>query len=334
MKQSQTINITPAETKLPLGITPDMARLVVADDPNDPIALQFLPTDLEARILPQELIDPTGDYIHAPLKALVHRHPNRVLLKPTMVCAVYCRFCFRRDMVGPNGDSITQKDVEDALGYISQHTEINEVILTGGDPLMLSPKKLQTLLHQLQAMPHIKWIRLHSRVPVVAPNKITNEMINSLKGLKAVVIAIHANHAREITAEAGAALSRLANNGVVLLGQSVLLKGINNSVEALKALFETMMANRVKPYYLHHPDLTAGTSHFRLPFEEGMELMNAVSMQVSGVCMPQYTLDIPGGVTKIAITPANVRANPEITGGYILRDPSGRDHFYQDNLNA
>lgn len=322
------------DVMLPKGITPDMARLIVPEALYDPIALQFIPDDRESIILPQELGDPTGDYTHAPLKALVHRHPNRVLLKPTMVCAVYCRFCFRREMVGPNGDSVTQSDVDQAIDYIEQHTEISEVIVTGGDPLVLSPKRLQELMQRLQAIPHIRWIRLHSRVPVVSPAKINAEMITALKGIKPVMIAVHANHAREITAEAGAALARLANNGVVLLGQSVLLNGINNSVEALVTLFETMMANRIKPYYLHHPDLTAGTSHFRLSFEEGMALMDAVQQRVSGVCMPQYTLDIPGGVTKIAINPHNVQKVADKAGAYILRDPKGNTHFYQDDLSA
>ena len=317
---------------LPTGITPDMARLIVPGALNDPIALQFLPDERENVILPQELGDPTGDYAHAPLKALVHRHKNRVLLKATMVCAVYCRFCFRREMVGPDGDSITQSDVDQALDYIAEHPEINEVILTGGDPLILSPKKLQDLMQRLQAMPHIRWIRLHSRIPVVSPAKINAEMLAALKGIKTVIIAVHANHAREITAEAGAALARLANNGVVLLGQSVLLKGINNTAEALVNLFETLMTNRVKPYYLHHPDLTAGTSHFRLSFEEGMALMNEIQPLVSGVCMPQYTLDIPGGVTKIAISPDTVQAVPDQPGAYVLRDPMGNTHFYEDKL--
>lgn len=322
------------DTNLPTGITSEMAALIVPDALNDPIALQFIADDRENNILPQELGDPTGDYAHAPLKALVHRHPNRALLKATMVCAVYCRFCFRREMVGPNGDSVTQSDIDQAIDYVAQHDEINEVILTGGDPLVLSPKKLQDIMQRLQAIPHIRWIRLHSRVPVVTPGKITAEMIAALKGIKPVILAIHANHAREITPEAGAALARLSNNGIVLLGQSVLLKGINNSVKALVNLFETMMANRIKPYYLHHPDLTAGTSHFRFSFEEGISLMNAVQPLVSGICMPQYTLDIPGGVTKIAINSETVKAIPGKAGAYELRDPMGNIHYYEDDLTA
>ncbi|MDB5478085.1 MAG: lysine 2,3-aminomutase, partial [Alphaproteobacteria bacterium] len=306
---------------MPVAITPEMAGLIVPGDPDDPIALQFVPSALEQIILPQELFDPINDYDHSPVKALVHRHQNRVLLKPTNICAVYCRFCFRRDMVGPDGDTITQEDVEQALTYIEGHTEINEVILTGGDPLMLSPKKLAALMRRLKAIPHIRWIRFHTRVPVVSPGKINDEMLVALGGTKPVIMAIHANHPREITAEVSTALARLANSSIVLLGQSVLLKGINDKVETLAELFETMMINRVKPYYLHHPDLTAGTSHFRFPLERGMVLMNGVRAQVSGICIPQYTLDIPGGVIKIAITPDTVQEIEGKPGAYLLRDP-------------
>ncbi len=216
-----------------------------------------------------------------------------------MACAVYCRFCFRREMVGPQGDTVTQEHVDQALDYIESHDEITEVILTGGDPLMLSPERLGKLLNRLQAIPHVRWIRLHTRIPVVSPKKITTDMIAALKGIKPVYLAIHTNHAREFTVEAGAALARLAQNGIVLLGQSVLLKGINDSVDVLRELFETMLMHRIKPYYLHHPDLTSGTSHFRMSLERGMDLMAALRAEdVSGISIPQYTLDIPAGSAK------------------------------------
>lgn len=316
-----------------MGITPEMHDLIVPGDRHDPIAAQFIPDPREEIILPQEVSDPVGDYTHAPLKALVHRHDNRVLLKATMVCAVYCRFCFRREMIGPNGDTITQSDLDEALEYIAAHPEITEVILTGGDPLVLSPKKLQSLMQRLGAIPHLRWVRLHSRVPVVSPGKISPDMLAALKSAgKPVLLAIHANHPREFTPAARAALADFADSGIVLLGQSVLLKGINDTAPVLAELLETMMVNRIKPYYLHHPDLTAGTSHFRLSFEEGMALMAAIQPLVSGVCIPQYTLDIPGGVTKIAITPDTVRAVPGRPGAYELRDPMGKVHDYEDRL--
>ncbi len=283
-------------------------------------------------LLPQELLDPTGDYTHSPLKALVHRHKDRVLLKPTVACAVYCRFCFRREMVGPNGDTITQSDIDEALDYIVAHTEIKEVILTGGDPLMLSPARLGSLMQRLQAIPHVKWLRFHTRVPVVAPEKITAELLTALRGVKAVLMAVHVNHAREITADAGAALARLAGQGIALLGQSVLLKGVNDDADTLVNLFETLMTHRVKPYYIHHPDLTTGTSHFRLNFEKGMELMEAVRKRISGVCVPHYVVDIPGGTFKVPVSRDNIRPIQGQKGAYLVLDPYGKEHFYSDPL--
>ena len=317
-----------------IAVTPEMAGLIGRNDPYDPIAAQFIPHINELNILPQEQVDPIGDYTHAPLKALVHRHADRVLLKPTAACAVYCRFCFRREMVGPNGDTITQSDIDQALDYIAAHTEIKEVIQTGGDPLMLAPHRLASLVQRLQSIPHIKWLRFHTRVPVVAPDRIDAAMLQALRSVKAIVMAVHVNHARELTPRAGAALARLAHQGVTLLGQSVLLRGVNDNAETLVALFEGLMQHRVKPYYLHHPDLTTGTSHFRLSFEAGMTLMEQVRARVSGACVPHYMIDIPGGVSKVPITPQTVRPDPARPGGWLIRGPDDREHRYFDPIEA
>lgn len=328
VSSSHAENLQELAQRYTIAITPAMTALIDPEDVNDPIAAQFVPDMREMNLLPQELLDPTGDYVHAPLKVLVHRHKDRVLLKPTAACAVYCRFCFRREMVGPNGDTITQTDIDEALAYIAAHDEIKEVILTGGDPLMLAPQRLAALVQRLQAMPHIKWLRFHTRVPVVAPEKINAEMLNALRGVKALVMAVHVNHPREITTSSSAALARLAHQGVTLLGQSVLLKGVNDSADTLSELFETLMMHRVKPYYLHHPDLTTGTSHFRMDFETGMRLMAEVRARISGVCVPHYVVDIPGGVFKVQVTTENVRSDPEQAGGYLIRAPNGTEHKY------
>ncbi len=320
--------IAPLSDRYTIAVTPDMTALIA--DPYDAIGKQFIPDAREAIFAEDDESDPIGDYAHAPLRALVHRHANRVLLKPTMACAVYCRFCFRREMIGPNGDSVTQQDVEDALAYIAAHTEISEVILTGGDPLMLSPKKLADLMARLNAIAHARFIRFHTRIPVVAPAKITDAVIDALSGDKPVYMAIHANHARELTQHASTALSRLARAGVVLLGQSVLLAGVNDDVDTLLNLFNTMLDNRIKPYYLHHPDKTAGTAHFRLSLERGMALMDSVRARApSGMAIPQYTLDIPGGVSKIPLNAEYVTKKSHNT--YQLRDPSGGLHTYCDS---
>lgn len=321
--------IAPLSDRYTIAVTPDMAALIA--NKNDPIGKQFIPDPREAFIATGEHTDPIGDYAHAPLRALVHRHQNRVLLKPTMACAVYCRFCFRREMVGPNGDTITQSDIDDALNYIAQNTDISEVILTGGDPFMLSAKKLGDLMARLNAMPHVRMIRFHTRVPVVAPLKITDAILDALEGRAPVYVALHANHAREFTPAAADILARMARRGVVLLGQSVLLAGVNDTVDALLDLFQVMLDNRVKPYYLHHPDMTAGTSHFRLTLERGMALMNALRARApSGLAIPQYTLDIPGGVSKIPITPEYIKKKSD--GTWSVRDPAGGVHAYCDSV--
>jgi lysine 2,3-aminomutase len=315
-----------------IAVTPEVTKIIDKNDANDPIAKQYLPSVKELKILPEERQDPIGDYAHSPVKALVHRHRDRVLLKVTHSCAVYCRFCFRRDMVGADGDAITQTDIDQALDYIVQHDEISEVILTGGDPLILAPKKLGALINRLQTIPHVKWLRIHTRIPAVAPEKIDSDMLEALSTIKPVLMAVHINHAREMTVNVGAALARLAHQGIMLLGQSVLLKGVNDNVGALQELFETMLQHRIKPYYLHHPDLTVGTSHFRMSLEEGMALMNTLRQHVSGIAIPNYVLDIPGGYTKIPLTSDYVRLHPTQPNTYFLTEPGGKEHMYHDIL--
>lgn len=279
-------------------ITPILAALVDAGNPQDPIARQFAPSPEEAVASDDDLADPIGDLKNSKLDCLVHRHPDRALLVPTWACPVHCRFCFRRDRVGGKGPSPEQ--LAQALNYIGAHDAIREVILTGGDPLMLPVKRLRWLLSELAAIGHVKSLRIHSRVPVAAPARVTAPLAKALGGLaKPVYLAAHVNHAREITPEAGVGFSRLRKAGVPLLSQTVLLKGVNDRVEILEELFSKLLAAGVKPYYLHHPDLVPGTSHFRLALREGKALMAALRPRLSGLAMPVYILDLPGGAGKI-----------------------------------
>lgn len=314
-----------------IAITPAMVGQIDTPDHDDPVSLQFVPSIKELVIKETELNDPIGDFNHTELKALVHRHKNRVLLKPTLACAVYCRFCFRREMIGPNGDAITQKDVDAALDYIEKNKDIKEVIFTGGDPLILSPQKLSSILVRLENISHVQWIRFHTRIPIVSPEKINQKMLAALKIKKPVIMAIHMNHTKELTNSAQRSLSSLSQQGIILLGQSVLLKGINNSLQALENLFETMIIHHIKPYYLHHPDLTKGTSHFRLSFEEGMQLMRDLGEKLSGICLPHYVVDIPGGVIKVPVTPEYVSPDPKVKGRYWIKDYQGNQHLYDDS---
>ncbi len=292
-----------------IAVTPAMAALIDADDPADPIARQFIPSAEELTILPEESGDPIGDARHTPVPGVVHRYKGRALLKVISACPVYCRFCFRREMVGPGqAPPLTGDELEAALAYLSAHEEISEVILTGGDPFMLSPRRAAEIVARLDAMPHVKTMRWHTRVPVVDPARITPDFAEAITGTaKAVWVAIHANHPRELTDGARAAIARLRKAGAALVSQSVLLKGVNDDPDVMAALMEGFVALGVKPYYLHHADLAPGTSHFRTTIAEGQALMKALQARVSGLAMPTYVLDIPGGVSKAPLTPAYLR---------------------------
>lgn len=287
-----------------IAITPTMADLIDPDDPNDPIARQFVPTEAELVATQDERPDPIADQANSPVRGIVHRYPDRVLLKAVHACPVYCRFCFRREMVGPGGDGLDSAALDRAMSYIADHREIWEVILTGGDPMILSPRRLGDVMARLEAIDHVSVIRFHSRVPVVDPKRITPALVDRLSAsCKTVWVALHANHPREMTAEALAAIRRLADAGLPLVSQTVLLKGINDSVSTLEALFRALVQARVKPYYLHQGDLAPGTSHFRTTMAEGQALMRALRGKVSGLCQPTYVVDPPDGSGKLPVGP-------------------------------
>ncbi len=311
-----------------IAVTPAVAGLIDRDDPDDPIARQFVPDIAELSVRPEERADPIGDLTHSPLEGIVHRYPDRVLLKAVHVCPVYCRFCFRREMVGPEGlGTLSPEALERAVAYIAGHPEIWEVILTGGDPLVLSARRLADIMARLAPIPHVKVVRFHTRVPVVEPERIDALLVGALKASgKAAYLAVHANHPRELTAAARAAAARLADAGIVLLGQTVLLRGINDDAAVLAELMRGFVEARIKPYYLHHPDLAPGTAHFRMSIAEGQALVAALRGRVSGLCQPTYVLDIPGGHGKAPIAAGTVRAAGD--GCYTISDWQGGEHLY------
>lgn len=310
-----------------VAISPAMATLIDRNDPNDPIARQFVPDAAELTTTAEERDDPIGDLAHSPVEGIVHRYPDRVLLKAVHVCPVYCRFCFRREMVGPQGlGTLSPEAMDRAFAYIADHPEIWEVILTGGDPLVLSPRRLTEIMQRLSAIDHVKIVRFHTRVPVVESERIDEALIAALKASgKTTYVALHANHPRELTPEARAACARLVDSGIVMISQSVLLKGINDDPETLAALMRAFVETRVKPYYLHHPDLAPGTSHFRLSIEEGRALVAGLRGRISGLCQPTYILDIPGGHGKAVIGPGAIRENG---GCHTVLDFRGGEHTY------
>jgi lysine 2,3-aminomutase len=321
-----------------VAVTPEVAALIDPDDPNDPIARQYIPSAEELVMRSGESADPIGDHTHSPVDGIVHRYPDRVLFKLVHVCAVYCRFCFRREMVGPGRDTaLSQQTYHGALDYIRSHGEIWEVILTGGDPLMLSPRRLAEIMADLAAVDHVRIVRLHTRIPVADPARVTDEMVAALKVAGATTwIALHANHPRELTECARTACARMIDAGIPMVSQSVLLRGVNDDAATLEALMRAFVECRIKPYYLHHGDLAPGTAHLRTTLEQGQQLMRALRGRVSGLCQPDYVLDIPGGHGKSPVGP-NYLSQPNALAGagearaesrYRIEDYCGDVHLY------
>lgn len=308
-----------------IRLSPAMRAAIKAS--GDSVARQFVPDARELTIRAEELADPIGDDAHRAAPGLTHRYPDRVILAVTKSCEVYCRFCFRRETVGETGP-LAEPDLTAALDYIARTPAIREVILTGGDPLSLSPRRIRAILTRLAAIPTVETVRIHSRVPVVAPDRIDEAMTKALAAHPFLWLVLHTNHAQELTDAARAALARLTAAGIPLLSQTVLLKGVNDGAETLADLFRALIRAKVKPYYLHHCDLAPGTSHFRTTIAEGQAIMAALRGRISGTCLPAYVLDIPGGFGKVPLTPDY--ATVVGPGRYKVRDPQGNLHDYAD----
>lgn len=325
----QATSLASVGQRYAVAVTPSMAALIDTSDADDPIARQFIP---DARELDHQAIedaDPIGDGIKSPVPGIVHRYPDRVLLKLVSVCPVYCRFCFRREMVGPGkSTALSEADLAVALDYIRSRPEIWEVILTGGDPLILSPRRVAEVTAALGEIGHVKILRWHSRVPAVAPERITPQLVEALRSsAKTVYVALHANHPRELTDAAHAACGRLIDGGIAMVSQSVLLKGINDDADTLEALMRRFVEMRVKPYYLHHGDLAPGTAHLRTTIAEGQALMRELRTRISGLAMPTYVLDIPGAHGKVPVGPRYVDS---VDGSVVVTDRTGVEHAYTD----
>lgn len=320
--KAKTDPLAEVASRYAVAITPAMDALIDPTNPDDPIAAQFRPDARELEIAPDELSDPIGDDAHTPVKGVVHRYADRCLLKLVHVCPVYCRFCFRREMVGPQGDgTLTGAELDAALAYIEATSSIWEVILTGGDPFLLSARRVREITERLAAIPHVKIIRWHTRIPAVDPLRVTPDLVEALRVDGATTyVVLHTNHARELTEQARAAIARIVDSGVPMLAQTVLLSGVNDNVEALESLMRALVELRVKPYYLHQLDKAPGTSHFRCSIERGQELTQELQQRVSGLAQPTYILDIPGGHGKAPLASQAVR---KIESGFEVRDRNG-----------
>jgi lysine 2,3-aminomutase len=316
-----------------IAVTPAMTDLIDRNDPHDPIARQFVPDVRELDTHPAERADPIGDHLKSPAPGVVHRYRDRVLLKIAHVCPVYCRFCFRREMVGPQlGEALSAEDLAKALDYIRATPDIWEVILTGGDPFVLSPRRIKEVTEALDQIPHVKILRWHTRVPVVDPLRVTDDMVASLRASgKTVFVGLHTNHARELTTQARGAIAKLVDAGIPVVSQTVLLKGVNDNADTLEDLMRALIETRVKPYYLHHGDLAPGTAHFRTTIAEGQALMDELRRRLSGIALPSYVLDIPGAFGKMPINSATLSKDGS---GYLIQDPSGATHAYKDACAA
>ena len=309
--------ITTVEQRYAVAIPLAMQALV--EHPDDPIGRQFIPDVAELTTAAHERADPIGDDALSPIRGVVHRYPDRALLKPLLICPVYCRFCFRREHVGPDGGLLTDAELKDAYAWFAARPAVTEIILTGGDPLMLSPRRLKAILSALSAIPHIEMLRIHSRVPVADPSVLTEALADAMVTETPLWLVVHANSSREFTPAAREALRRVQLRGIPVLGQSVLLAGVNDSVEALESLFRAMLAARIKPYYLHQLDAAPGTARFHVPIETGRALLAALRGRVTGLAWPTYVLDIPGGHGKVPI-------GPDYLDGDTVRDPSEVSH--------
>ncbi len=320
--------LAPVAARYAVALTPALARLIDPADPADPIGRQFLPSEREFDHAPGESADPIGDDAHSPVPGIVHRYPDRVLLKVTHTCAVYCRFCFRREMVGPGKpNALTPAALDAALAYIADRSAIWEVILTGGDPLTLSPRRLSALMARLADIPHVKIVRFHTRLPIADPAAVTNALVGAMKSPRQTTyVALHANHARELTEPARAACARIIDAGIPMVSQTVLLAGVNDDAETLADLMRALVETRVKPYYLHHGDMPPGAGHFRVSLARGQALMRALRGRVSGLCQPTYVLDLPGGHGKVPVGPGYLAG--DLDGCVAIEDPWGGTHAY------
>ncbi len=314
-------------TEFAIGISDHLAAAMPG---SAAISAQYLPQRAELITTPAELDDPISDEAYTPVKGIVHRYPDRLLFKVASACAVYCRYCFRREMIGPGTGILSADEINAALDYVRNAPHVREVILTGGDPLILSARQLDDILEKIETIPHIKIMRIHTRVPIADPSRITGDILNILSRKKPIVMALHVNHADEFTPAVIEKLAALRQAGCLLLSQSVLLRGVNDNADVLENLFRTCLEHGIKPYYIHHPDLARGTGHFRLPISTGMAIMKQLQGRLSGIAQASYMLDIPGGFGKIPLHEGNVRMLAH--GRYEITDYKGGRHIYCDDL--
>ncbi len=319
-----------AGDRLSLGITPHVLSLIDPDDPADPIRRTMVPQTAELATAPWERDDPLGEEGHSPLPGLVHTYPDKALFLVTDFCAVYCRYCTRARLVGDGGMGADRRRWEACLDYIRARPAIRDVLLSGGDPLTLSDERLDWLLKALRAIPHVDLIRIGTKIPLVLPQRITPALVRVLRRAHPLWFSVHATHPRELVPEAARALARLADGGIPMCGQTVLLQGVNDDPEVMKALMLGLIRNRVKPYYLHQCDLITGSAHFKTPVEAGLRILEALHGHTTGYAVPHFMIDAPGGGGKIPLSPEYVVGRDR--DDLLLRNYRGETTRYPDPL--
>jgi lysine 2,3-aminomutase len=321
-----------ANTKLALAITPYFFNLIDPSDEQCPIRRQVIPRIEETRTASWEMSDPCGEDAHSPVPGLVHRYPDRVLFLVTDRCASYCRYCTRSRLVSNAAGYDFHPAYDRQIQYIREHPEIRDVLLSGGDPLLLSDDKLERLLEQLRAIPHVEFLRIGSRIPIFLPQRITPQLCEMLRKYHPLFLSIHTNHPRELTTEVREALGRLADAGIPLGNQAVLLKHVNDDVTVLRALFQKLLMCRVRPYYLYQCDLISGSAHLRTSVRRGLELMEQLRGHTTGYAVPQYVIDAPGGGGKVPINPGYVLSHN--ADRVVIRNFEGKVFEYPEALDG
>ncbi len=303
LTDSERAGVAVAGTKLALAVTPHFFNLIDPKDPNCPIRRQVLPRFEESLVMPHEMADPVGEDSHMPVPGLVHRYPDRVLFLVTDRCAAYCRYCTRSRVVSGVGEQELRTNFEEIYAYLAAHTEVRDVLLSGGDPLLFSDDKLEKILQRLRAIEHIEFVRIGTRVPIFLPQRITPELCAMLQKYHPLWMSVHVNHPKELTTEVRDALGRLANAGIPLGNQSVLLRGVNDDLPTMKCLVQKLLRCRVRPYYIYQLDLITGSSHLQVSVRKGLEIMDGLRGHTTGYAVPQYVIDAPGGGGKVPINP-------------------------------
>ena len=330
------VNLTPSEekgiagsgTKLTMSIPPYFASLIDPENPNCPIRKQSIPQHYELETTPDEMADPCGEDKNSPVHGLVHRYPDRVLFLVNEMCAMYCRYCTRSRMVGDGHRTLSMQTYNTAFEYIRAHKEIRDVLISGGDPLTLSDRVLEHIIKTLKSIPHVEFVRIGTRIPVTLPQRVTSELVNMLKKYSPIWMSIHFNHPREVTKRVKFACDLIADSGIPMGSQTVLLKGINDNAAVMKKLMHELLKIRVRPYYIYQCDPILGSKHFRTPVSVGIEIMEKLRGHTTGYAVPTYVIDGPGGGGKIPISPQYIVAHEGNT--YTLRNYAGEQYTYVD----